>query len=313
LLFIPGPPPAPTKPQIAAFPIAEALRQLEIEFAPIAEAKGLKLIFVPSSLIVRSDRLMLRRLLQNFVSNAIKYTPKGRVLIGCRRRGNFCAIEVLDTGLGIPVAYQKRVFEEFQRLDRDARAAPGLGLGLSIVERLARVLGHEIALRSKPGAGSAFSVSAPLGAPLKAPSREELAGLSLARPDEPLNGLLVLAIDNEPRVLGGLTALLEKWGCRVIAAAGLAQSLAALKEAGAAPDAIVADYHLDEGDGLAAIAALRAAYGEETPAILATADRGAEIRAKAALAEVAMLNKPLRPAALRALLMRCRTMRMAAE
>jgi Na+/proline symporter/signal transduction histidine kinase/CheY-like chemotaxis protein len=302
-----------TKPQIAAFPIADPLRQLEIEFAPIAEAKGLKLTFVPSSLIVRSDRLMLRRLLQNFVSNAIKYTPKGRVLVGCRRRDGFCVIEVLDTGLGIPAAHQKRVFEEFQRLDRGARAAPGLGLGLSIVERLARVLGHQIALRSKPGAGSAFSVAAPLGTLSKAASREEPARPSLAQPDEPLSGLVVLAIDNEPRVLGGLTVLLEKWGCRVVAASGLVQSLAALKEAGLAPDAIVADYHLDEGDGLTAIAALRSAYGEETPAILATADRGAEVRADAALADVAMLNKPLRPAALRALLMRCKTMRMAAE
>lgn len=302
-----------TRPQVTAFPIADALRQLEIEFAPIAEAKGLKLTFVPSSLIVSSDRLMLRRLLQNLVSNAIKYTPQGRVLVGCRRCAGLCAIEVWDTGLGIPAASQKIVFEEFQRLDRGARAAPGLGLGLSIVERLARVLGHDIQLRSKPGAGSVFSVAAPLAAYAKALPRHEPRSREATRADEPLTDLVVLAIDNEPRVLGGLTALLEKWGCRVIAAASLEESFAALKRAGAAPDAIVADYHLDEGDGLAAIAELRAAYGGETPAILATADRDPEMRAAASRADVAILNKPLRPAALRALLTRCKTMRLAAE
>jgi len=302
-----------TKPQVTAFPIADALRQLEIEFAPIAEAKGLKLTFVPSSLIVRSDRLMLRRLLQNLVSNAIKYTPQGRVLVGCRRRAGLGVIEVWDTGLGIPAASQKIVFEEFQRLDRGARAAPGLGLGLSIVERLARVLGHKIQLRSNPGAGSVFSVAAPLATFAKALPRNEPRSREAARADEPLTGLVVLAIDNEPRVLGGMTALLEKWGCRVVAAASLEESFAALKRADAAPDAIVADYHLDEGDGLAAIAELRAAYGGETPAILATADRDPEMRAAASRADIAILNKPLRPAALRALLMRCKTMRLAAE
>src|SRR6202034_1502384 len=124
-----------TKPQIAAFPIAEALRQLEIEFTPIARAKGLKLKFVSSSLTVRSDRRMLRRLLQNLVSNAIKYTPAGSVLIGCRRRGARLRIDVYDTGIGIPQGKRRAVFKEFHRLDQGARVARGVGLGLSIVER----------------------------------------------------------------------------------------------------------------------------------------------------------------------------------
>jgi Na+/proline symporter/signal transduction histidine kinase len=301
------------KPQIVAFPIAEALRQLEIEFAPIAEAKGLKLTFAASSFVVRSDRLMLRRLLQNLVSNAIKYTPRGRVLVGCRRRGDLCAIEVWDTGLGIAAAKHETVFEEFQRLDRGARAAPGLGLGLSIVQRLARVLGHPIILRSTPGRGSMFCVAAPLGTQAQASLREERRVRDAVRVDESLTGLAVLAIDNEPRVLASLSLLLEKWGCRVIAATGLVDAMALLGTGEGRPDAIVADYHLDDGDGLAAIAALRAAFDQETPAILVTADRDPEIRAAAALADVAMLNKPLRPAALRALLMRCKTLRLAAE
>jgi Na+/proline symporter/signal transduction histidine kinase len=302
-----------TKPQIAAFPIAEALRQLEIEFTPIARAKGLKLKFVLSSLTVLSDRRMLRRLLQNLVSNAIKYTPRGRVLVGCRRRSGLCIIEVWDTGLGIPAAKQKIVFEEFQRLDQGVRSAPGLGLGLSIVERLARVLDHNIALRSKPGVGSVFSVAAPVGPAAQIPLREERRARGAARIDEPLSGLSVVAIDNDSRVLDGLRVLLEKWGCRVVAAASLAECVVALRAGGARPEAIVADYHLDEGDGLAAIAALRSEFGEETPAILATADRSPDVRDAAARADVVLLNKPLRPAALRATLMRCKTMRMAAE
>ncbi|HYC25031.1 MAG TPA: PAS-domain containing protein, partial [Roseiarcus sp.] len=225
-----------TKPEIVAFPIADSLRQLDIEFAPIAKAKGLKLTFVPSSLIVRSDRRMLRRLLQNLVSNAIKYTPRGRVLVGCRRRGGHCVIEVRDTGLGVPAAKQKTIFEEFQRLDQAARVARGLGLGLSIVERLARVLGHTIALVSTPGRGSMFSVAAPLAEPREVARREERRTAGATRIDEPLTGLIVLAIDNEPRVLDGLKVLLEKWGCQVIGAAGVVDSTAAVRGAGLRPD-----------------------------------------------------------------------------
>src|SRR5690606_7265244 len=128
------------KPELSNFRIDEVFCQLDVEFAPLAAEKGLKLKFAPSSLAVRSDRRLLRRLLQNLVSNAIKYTPHGRVLIGCRRRGGLLRIEVIDTGLGIPQAKQRVIFQEFQRLEQGARVARGLGLGLSIVERIARVL-----------------------------------------------------------------------------------------------------------------------------------------------------------------------------
>ena len=191
-------------------------RQLDIEFAPTARAKGLTLRFVAASLAVRSDRRLLRRLLQNLVSNAIKYTPKGRVLVGCRRIAGSVRIEVWDTGLGIPADQQRLVFEEFHRLEQGARAARGLGLGLSIVERLGRVLGHPIGLRSAPGRGSVFSVVAPLGAAGLAAVVEPGAPEPLVAGDA-LAGLRVLAIDNEPRVLDGMRALLTKWGCRVAA------------------------------------------------------------------------------------------------
>jgi Na+/proline symporter/signal transduction histidine kinase len=302
-----------TRPEISNLPIAEILAQLEIEFAPMARAKGLKLTFVKCSLHVRSDRRLLRRLLRNLVSNAIKYTLKGEVLIGCRRSGQSLRIEVWDTGMGIPLGKQRIVFEEFQRLDQGAKTARGLGLGLSIVERLGRVLGHEVSLRSKSGAGSLFSVAAPLAAAGQARISGAVGAENSAGAVEPLNDLLVLAIDNEPRVLEGMRALLEKWGCVVATAAGLADSPSAMRAFSAAPDVIIADYHLDDGDGLAAIGALRAAFGADIPAILATADRSVEVREAALREQIAILHKPVKPAQLRALLMRCKTMRLAAE
>ena len=138
------------------------MRSLEIEFMPIARDKGLDLRFVACSLPVESDRSLLRRLLQNFISNAIKYTPRGRVLIGCRRRGDALEISIFDTGVGIPVQKRGEIFKEFHRLEQGARIARGLGLGLSIVERLARVLNHRIAISANVSGGSAFSVTVPV-------------------------------------------------------------------------------------------------------------------------------------------------------
>jgi Na+/proline symporter/signal transduction histidine kinase/CheY-like chemotaxis protein len=302
-----------TRPEVVDFRINDIFRQLEIEFAPTARAKGLGLRFVSSSLSVRSDRRLMRRLLQNLVSNAIKYSLKGRVLVGCRRLEGAVRIEVWDTGLGIPADQQRRVFEEFQRLEQGARAARGLGLGLSIVERLGRVLGHAVTLRSEPGVGSTFAVVVPLGAASPASAAEAAAPAPLLS-DETLSGLRVLAIDNEPRVLDGMRALLGKWGCWVVTAHGLEEAFAALEAFdGALPDAIIADYHLDEGDGLAAIAALRARLGFPVAAILATADRSREVREAAASADIALLNKPLKPAPLRAQLTRCLALRVAAQ
>jgi len=298
-----------TKPEISDFAIQEMFRQLEIEFAPMARAKGLKLVFAPTSLAVRSDRRLLRRLLQNFVSNAVKYTPKGRVLVGVRRRAGVARIEVWDTGLGVPEDQQRRIFDEFLRLDQGARAARGLGLGLSIVQRLGKVLGHLITLRSKPGMGSVFRVEAPLGA--RAPVIPiAVGGAEPTRADDRLHGLKVLALDNEPRVLEGMRILLQKWGCEVTTASGMAAALAGL---GAIPDVVIADYHLDDETGLVAITALRERLGFMVPAILATADRTVEVRDACAAAEVSLLNKPLKPAPLRALLSRCLALRAAAE
>ena len=194
-------------------------------------------------------------------------------------------IEVWDTGLGIPPEHERAVFAEFRRLDQGARVARGLGLGLSIVERLGRVLEHPVGLRSRPGKGSVFSVTAPLGRAAPQGRARSPARPSRSRRASRSSGLKVLAIDNEPRVLEGMRVLLERWGCAVATAHGLDEASAALAEFGE-PDVIIADYHLDSGDGVAAIRALRERFGRSIPAILATADRSPEVRDAAAREDV---------------------------
>jgi CheY-like chemotaxis protein/two-component sensor histidine kinase len=300
-----------TRPEISDVPVADLMGMLEIEFGAVARAKGLDLLFVPTTLAIRTDRRLMRRLLQNLISNALKYTLSGRVLVGCRRASGAVRIEIWDTGLGIPPEHERAVFAEFRRLDQGARIARGLGLGLSIVERLGRVLEHAVGLRSRPGKGSVFFVTAPLGrATLKLPA--EPGAPEPVAAGEPLDGLKVLAIDNDPRVLEGMRVLLKRWGCVVATAHGLEEAEAGLDEFGA-PDVIIADYHLDSGDGVAAIKAVRERFGRSTPAILVTADRSPEVRDEAARADVVVMNKPLKPAPLRAQLTRYSAMREAAE
>jgi Na+/proline symporter/signal transduction histidine kinase/CheY-like chemotaxis protein len=286
------------KPEIESLRIDTLFRQLEVDFAPMARAKGLELSFVASSLTVRSDRRLLRRLLQNLVSNAIKYTPKGRVLIGCRRHGARATIDIYDTGIGIPKSKRQTIFAEFKRLDEGARVARGLGLGLSIVERIARMLDHKIELASEVGRGSHFSLRVPIAPALAA----ERAPRPPARSAAKLAGLHVLCVDNEPKVLDGMEALLTGWGCQVSKAADLDGALNAFDAAQTPPLGVLVDYHLDRGNGLAAIAALRARYGPDLPAILITADRDTLVRDEARALNVSVLHKPLKPAALRALI-----------
>lgn len=290
------------RPEFSVFDIDDLLAQLEVEFAPLAREKGLRFEVRRTRCGVVSDRRMLRRLLRNLISNALKYTREGRVVVSCRERGDTLRVSVLDTGMGVPLAQRKAIFEEFRRLDAGAQVARGLGLGLSIVERLSRVLRHPVGLRSLEGRGSVFFVDAPRA---NAPAAAQAAPAVVATAPAPLAGLLVIALDNEPRILEGMTLMLEGWGCAVVAARDAQDALARLDAR--APDraqvgGLLADYHLDEErTGLDAIARLRAALGP-LPAALATADRSAELRERAHADDVAVLNKPLKPAALRALL-----------
>jgi len=291
------------KPEFVSLRVDDILRQLEVEFAPLAQSKGLRLEFVPCSLAVQSDRRLLRRLLQNLVSNAIKYTTEGRVLVGCRRRNGRLRIDVYDTGLGIPVSKQQIIFQEFHRLDQGAKVARGLGLGLSIVERIARVLDHKVEVESSVDRGSHFSIEVPLAstAPLREPRRTAF-GVHRGQ----LNGVDVVCIDNDTAILNGMEIVLTGWGCRVVKAADLAAAIASIDEASFTPRALLVDYHLDEGNGIEAITALRQRYGADLTAILITADRSPDVREAAREHGVLMLNKPVKPAALRALLTQVR-------
>jgi len=296
-------------PAITSFKMADLMRSLEIEFAPSARAKGLELIFVPCSLPVDSDRLMLRRLLQNFISNAIKYTPQGRVLVGCRRRGQSLQIGVHDTGVGIPVLKRGEIFKEFHRLEQGARIARGLGLGLSIVERLARVLDHGIAIDANASGGSVFSVTVPTAAAVN-----HTAAVTSATPlaRTPISGALVVCIENDPAILDGMKTLLMAWNAEVIALTDPDAAMGAIEAAGGQVTGLLVDYHLDRGNGVAAIRDIRRRFGETIPAILITADRSPHVRAAAREENIAVLNKPVKPASLRALLGQWRIQQMVA-
>ena len=297
------------KPEIASFRMDELLRQLEVEFMPLAEERGLRLQFVSCSLAVESDRRLLRRLLQNLISNAIKYTPRGRVLVGCRRRRRRLRIDVYDTGLGIPSSKKRTIFQEFHRLDQGAKVARGLGLGLSIVERIARVLDYKIGVVSTVGRGSHFSVEVPrsTAVPLRQHQRvvREVDRVQLS-------GTTVLCIDNDLTILDGMETLLGGWGCRVFKAPDLAAAIAVMAEADASPDGLLVDYHLDDGDGITAIKELRRRFGANLTAILITADRSPHVREDARANDIQLLNKPVKPAALRALLTQWRMHRVVA-
>ncbi len=297
------------RPELVSFPMDELLRQIEVEFSPLATAKGLTLTFVPCSLVVRADRRLLRRLLQNLVSNAVKYTTHGRVLVGCRRRGSLLRIDVYDTGIGIPRSMRRAIFTEFHRLDQGAKIARGLGLGLSIVERIARVLDHEVIVESEVGRGSHFAVAVPLSdaAPTPLAERDQLR----VDPGQ-LAGTSVVCIDNEPAILDGMQTLLSGWGCEVIKAPDLAAALAATAAGAGAPNGLLVDYHLDEGNGIDAIVTLRRSLAADLPAILITADRSPSVRDAARREGIQLLNKPIKPAALRALLAQWRLQRVAA-
>ncbi len=287
------------KPENGPFPIADLLENVRVEFGPVAREKGLDLRVVSSSATVRSDKRLLRRVLQNLVSNAIKYTPSGRVLVGCRRQGRFVRIDVHDTGIGIDEAERIDIFNEFKRLEAGMEAARGLGLGLSIVDRIARVLGHAIELVSRPGQGSRFSIRVPLTATLPQAAVEPRLP---AAGRQQLGGLCVLCLDNEPSILEGMRTLLEGWECRVLTAADPASAEQVILAEATPPAILLVDYHLDGTNGIDAVTKLRWKFGADLPAALITADRSVAVRDRAADLNIGILRKPLKPAALRALL-----------
>jgi Na+/proline symporter/signal transduction histidine kinase len=297
------------EPKRRAVRLQEIFDHIVIDFGAQARAKGLELVVMPCGLAVDSDPQLLTRILLNLVSNAVKYTPSGRVLVGCRRKRGHVAIEVIDTGIGIAPSEQGDVFKEFHRLDQGARIATGLGLGLSIVERIAKVLGISVTLNSTPGRGTRVSLIVPIAAIVPVPVFETAAPAAIPA----AAGMSVLCIDNDEKILAGMEALLAGWGCMPILAKTSREAIKLSRDAARPPDLILVDYHLDEGDGLGAVADLRKRLGGDIPAIMITADRSPDLRERALRAGMQVLNKPVKPAALRALMTQWRISRPAAE
>jgi PAS domain S-box-containing protein len=288
--------------EITDFSVAGIFEDLERQFAPLAARRGLRLRVTHPACCVRSDRVLLRRVLQNLIANALRYTQRGGVLVGCRRRGNFVQLEVRDTGPGIAEAHQRAIFEEFRRLDRHSPwGDQGLGLGLSICDRIARLLGLQLGLRSAPGRGSVFSIRVPIGTAVSA-EPAVTSGEPAAPVPSSLVGLTVLCIDNEPEILVGMNALMSRWGMRVLTATTTveARSLAAREH----PVVVLADYRLAElePDGLELLRELCGPDLSAAAGALITADHSAMLSERARESGFPLLRKPLKPAALRALL-----------
>jgi Na+/proline symporter/signal transduction histidine kinase len=295
-------------PQFDHFALNEMLDELATQFAALADEGGVTLQFVPSHHFVHSDRRLLRRILQNFLTNAIRYTPAGgRVLLGSRIAGGNLRLEVWDTGPGIPDDMYDAVFREFQRLAGPTQTAQGLGLGLAIVDRIARILDHEITLKSQVGKGSVFAVTVPLGvAVTEGPAVAEMLDPRVRE----LDGAIVLCIDDDPDILDGMVSLLSGWHCDVRVAANSSQWQGAL--GGDTPDLILADYHLnDDVDGLHLIAEICGNLGSLIPAVVISADHSEALQEEADRRGHTVLAKPLKPAALRALMTRLLVQRTA--
>jgi len=287
-------------PSITEFPVAKLLERVDTTFTGAAQEKGLSLRVITSSAWVRSDFILLERIVFNLVSNAIRYTSSGRVVVGCRKRGLNLRVEVWDTGPGVPQDQQQNIFGEFYRLDTlggDARS--GLGLGLAIVDRLCRLLDHVVSLTSTVGKGSCFFVAVP-----RVAARLEIAeSPSVARPlMDASDRKLVLVIDDDPLVLEGMGGLFRSWGYHLLVAGTDSEALAGVIDRDRPPDLIVSDYHLSCGKtGIEVIEGLRRTLSAEIPAFLVSGDTSPELLRQARASGYHLLHKPVDPMTLRAM------------
>ncbi len=296
------------KAETGVFAVNDLLQQLKLEFEPMARERGLELKTQASSLFVRSDPRLLRRVLRNLVSNAVKYTETGKVVLGCRRRGTQIEVQIHDTGPGIPESKRDLIFREFHRLDSNPAGTWGLGLGLSIVERIGKVLDHPIEVRSTLGRGSVFSVTLPAADPTEA----TVARAPQRAPSGQIAGMRVVCVDNEAVILDGMETLLSNWECRVGKARSSEAAVREVAKHATPPDLILADYHLEDETGLDAVDAICKAVKFDVPAIIITADRSPEVHERVQERGYQLLHKPLRPAALRAVMAQLRIRRAAA-
>lgn len=294
-------------PRLQNFPLDRLLDQIRTEYTPQAQQKGLALKVRRCKAWVHSDPMLLERILRNLVSNAIAHTRSGRVLIGCRVRGGSVRIEVWDTGPGIPPHEHERIFWEFHQLQNPERdRSKGLGLGLAIVRRTAALLGHALAMRSTEGRGTAFllSVEAHRALAVEAPVEAGAFGTGVDTPVldvRPAKGQLILVVDDDAQNREGLQLLLESWGHRVVAAAGVAELVALIADVPGKPNLIVSDYRLREHEnGIEAIDRVHEEYNDDAiPALLVSGDTDPARLIEAAARSIPVLHKPVEVDALR--------------
>jgi signal transduction histidine kinase/CheY-like chemotaxis protein len=271
--------------------LGRLLLQLQEEFSALAAAKGLRLTLRPVDALVMSDPAYLRRILQNLIGNAIRYTQSGRILVAARKRGSFLRLEVWDTGPGIPEEEQDNIFKEFHRLNARASASEGMGLGLAIVERACALLGHPLGLSSRLGRGSCFMLQVPL-----ADGSEGAMIRPEVRPPEPrpqMQDKIGFLVENDQDLRRAMCLLLEKWGISVLDAGSAEEALALIEELGILPDFFLVDHQLGDGmTGVDFILAVRARHGD-VPSRLVTANRGPDVRHQARLAGIEMMMKPI--------------------
>ncbi|MEO5375374.1 MAG: PAS-domain containing protein [Alphaproteobacteria bacterium] len=297
-------------PEIRDFPVESLFERMRSRFGLACIDKGLSLRIVPSGLILRSDPGMLERILSNFIANAVRYTSTGGIVVGCRRRGTGVCVEVWDTGPGIPREQLAEIFEEYRQLanpERDRRQ--GLGLGLAIVDRLSRLLRHQVEVTSRPGRGSMFGVVLPQGdlpqgdgAATTTPASPPAPPIAASLPGPPgLSGRQVLVIDDDVDVLAGMRAVMADFGCIAMMVRTVDEALAAVTETGFAPDLVVADYRLPDGrTGGEAIVRLRETLGVPVPGILVSGDTAPERLREARASGFQLLHKPVHAANLAA-------------
>jgi signal transduction histidine kinase/CheY-like chemotaxis protein len=291
-------------PRPGAFAVQVVLDRVEHDFALAAQAKGLRLRVRPSPLRLVTDPVLLERILINLVGNAVRYTREGGVLVACRRHGAKARLEVWDTGVGIPADQRERIFEEFYQVHAGVgNTAPGLGLGLAIVRRLAALLNVTVELHSREGRGSVFAIEVPLG--MGVPSAAQAPEPSPAMGFE---GARAMVVDDDGAAREAITGLLERWGWQVVSVADGAAACAALPRLAVPPDVVISDYHLAGGEfGIDLVQRLRTACGATIPAVLVSADVTEELREAAERAGLVVLHKPLQAAKLRTLLHHLRT------
>ena len=288
------------KPEFRPVAISTLFEVLRQEFTPVAAKRHLALKIRPCTETVLSDPMMLRRILQNLLANALRYTQRGSVLMGCRLKGDNVSIEVHDTGPGIPEAQREGIFMEFQRGETSVGDNAGIGLGLSIVRRFATELGHEIHLKSHLGRGSMFGVTAPRST---APEEVALGRAPVLPAFGGMDGAKILLIENDLASAEGLANLLEKWGCDVAIAKSAADARDSIRALDEIPDVIIADLHLDNGEtGIEAVEQIRNEIKTKVPAIIVTADYSPKAASDAASFGHELLKKPIKPAEMRSLL-----------